>query len=225
VDKNIQIDLSAEKPGPRAIVDDLPREAITFAGELPLVGGKLAMKARLDPGSALSRLAAAVSLASTGCACAITLSLIGAPMWAAAGHRSGRRSSTSAFLVCARAVTTAGSIGSTTAGDRGIRIVTGGGGTGHARTSAELGYGKCPRVILPRSKVRTFSCTLRSFRFGIPRSACKPEEYRVAGATPKNGHMEQRCPISTPYLFPGERAQLALPEIASKWLFPAIRFW
>ncbi len=78
-------DLSEETPSPRSIVDGLPWEAIEFGGELPLVGGKLTMKATLSPGSSLGRLVAAITLASCGCACTITLFMIGVPRWAAAG--------------------------------------------------------------------------------------------------------------------------------------------
>jgi hypothetical protein len=76
-------DLSGEDPGPRAIVN-LPQEAIKFSGKLPLVGGKLIVQARMTPGSSLNRLVAAIALASCGCACAMTLYVIGLPGWVAA---------------------------------------------------------------------------------------------------------------------------------------------
>jgi hypothetical protein len=77
------IDLSSEDPGPRAALN-LPQEDIEFGGELPLFGGKVLLKARVTPGSPLSRLVTAVSLIASGCACVVTLSLIGLPAWAAA---------------------------------------------------------------------------------------------------------------------------------------------
>lgn len=70
-------DLSGEHPGPRATIE--------LGGELPLVGGKLTMKAKMSPGSPLNRLVTTVALVSLGCACAITLYLIGVPKWPAAG--------------------------------------------------------------------------------------------------------------------------------------------
>jgi hypothetical protein len=77
-------DLSGESPGPRALVDNLPQEDIEFSGELPLVGGKMTMKATLTPGSPLARLVATLTLTTCGCACVVTLYLIGLPRWAAA---------------------------------------------------------------------------------------------------------------------------------------------
>jgi hypothetical protein len=76
-------DLSREDPGPRAVVGNLPQEAIKFGGKLPLVGGKLIVQAKMTPGSSLNRLVAAIALASCGCACAMTLFLIGLPGWVA----------------------------------------------------------------------------------------------------------------------------------------------
>ena len=70
-------DLTGEDPGPRA--------TIKLGGKLPLVGGKLIMKAKMTPGSPLNRLVTTVALVSLGCACTITLFLIGVPKWPAAG--------------------------------------------------------------------------------------------------------------------------------------------
>ena len=70
-------DLTGEDPGPRA--------TIKLGGELPLIGGKLIMKAKVTPGSPMNRLVTTVALVSLGCACAITLFLIGVPKWPAAG--------------------------------------------------------------------------------------------------------------------------------------------
>ena len=71
-------DLSDQEPGPRAVVD-----AIELGGTL--VGIKLWLKARMPPGSPLHRLVATVALVLCGCACTLTLSIVGLPAWAAAG--------------------------------------------------------------------------------------------------------------------------------------------
>lgn len=77
-------DLSGEEPGPRAIVNNLPQDDITLRGELPLIGGRLTLKARMNPESPLYRLVAAVALVLSGCPCAVILFAIGVPWWAAA---------------------------------------------------------------------------------------------------------------------------------------------
>jgi hypothetical protein len=73
-------DLSGEDPSPRAAV-----EGIKLTGQLPLVGAKLTMKAKMIPDSSLSRLVATVTLTSCGCACAFTAYLSAMPHWAVAG--------------------------------------------------------------------------------------------------------------------------------------------
>lgn len=78
------LDLSHEVPGPRATMDNIPQEDVEFGGELPLVGGRLTMKAKLIPGSPVSRMVTAVALVSCGCACTFTLYVLGLPGWAAA---------------------------------------------------------------------------------------------------------------------------------------------
>jgi hypothetical protein len=69
-------DLSGEEPSQRALV-----EGIELKGQVP--GAKFALKARLSPDSALTRLVATVMLTFCGCACTITVYLGGLPHWAA----------------------------------------------------------------------------------------------------------------------------------------------
>jgi hypothetical protein len=78
-----RIDLRRENPGPRAFVE-LPQEDFEFSGELPIVGGKVTMKGRVTSGSSLSSTLTTVALIGAGCACAITLHIIGTPVWLAA---------------------------------------------------------------------------------------------------------------------------------------------
>ncbi|HUC22600.1 MAG TPA: hypothetical protein VMA73_07830 [Streptosporangiaceae bacterium] len=76
-------DLGREDPGPRAVIY-LPHEPFEFETELPVVGGKLRMKGWFVPGSPLSRTVTVVMLVAAGCACAITLHIIGMPIWISA---------------------------------------------------------------------------------------------------------------------------------------------
>lgn len=77
------LDLSGENPGRRSFVED-----VELGGELPVVGGKLTLRAKITQGSALSRVVTAAvttfTLVSCGCACVITLFVIGLPRWVAA---------------------------------------------------------------------------------------------------------------------------------------------
>jgi hypothetical protein len=73
-------DLSDEEPGPRARID-----TIRLGGKLPLIGGKLTIRAKLLPASPLYRLVTAIALILSGCPCALVLFVIGMPRWVAAG--------------------------------------------------------------------------------------------------------------------------------------------
>jgi Flp pilus assembly protein TadB len=71
-------DLSGEEPGARANLEDL-----TLQAKSPVLG-KLTIRAQTTSGSSLNSAICTAALALTGCACAGTIFMIGAPVWAAA---------------------------------------------------------------------------------------------------------------------------------------------
>lgn len=75
--------LTHEIPGPRALVS-LQQESFEFESSLPLVGGKLAVRAMLTTGSPLSQVIITLVLVVLGCACVATLAVVGLPMWISA---------------------------------------------------------------------------------------------------------------------------------------------
>jgi hypothetical protein len=76
-------DLSSEDPGLRAN-PEIRQERLEAHAEVSLAGASMSLRAWFNSESPFSRVLLAITLALCGCVCGGTLTLMGAPLWAAA---------------------------------------------------------------------------------------------------------------------------------------------